>query len=106
MAEIINPAINPTVGTGEGIDILQLYLVNFIQIALGVAGVIAFLFLLSGSLQWIMAGGDKEAVEKARKRLTGALIGLALVLLTFAIIRLVGSIFGITLTQFTIPVIQ
>lgn len=106
MADITNPAINPTIGTGEGRTILQLFLTNFISLALGVAGAITFFMLLAGSVQWITSGGDKEATEKARKRITNALIGLAIVFLIFAIIRLVEDIFGIPITKFNIPVIE
>ncbi|MDO8488220.1 MAG: hypothetical protein Q7S31_02800 [bacterium] len=106
MADIINPAIDPSIGTQEGRGILQLFLTNFISLALGIAGAITFFMLLIGSVQWIMAGGDKEATEKARKRITNALIGLALVFMIFAIIRLVEDIFGIPITKFNIPVIE
>ncbi len=103
---INNPAINPKIGNGEGTAILQLFLTNFITIALGAAGIIAFIMLLVGGIQWVLAGGDKEAVEHARKRITGALIGLAIAFSVFAIIFLAENIFGIPITKFTIPVIQ
>ncbi len=104
--QIINPSINKAVGTGSGVDILQLFLTNFINIALGVAGIVAFFMLLAGGIGWITAGGDKEGVEKARKRITGALIGLAITLSIFAIIFIAEALFGISITKFSIPVIQ
>ena len=103
---IINPVVSPLVGTGEGTTILQLFLTNFISIALGTAGVVAFAMLLVGGIQWVLAGGDKEAVDHARKRITGALIGLAIAFSIFAIIFLAENVFGIPITKFTIPVIQ
>ena len=106
MADIINPAINPSIGTEEGRTIMQTFLTNFISLALGVAGAVTFFMLLIGAVQWIMSGGDKEGAEKARKKITSALIGLAIVFLIFAIIRLVEDIFGIPITQFDIPVIE
>ena len=104
--KIINPAISSKVGTGSGIDILQLFLTNFISLALGAAGIISFFMLLWGGISYIMAGGEKEATQNASKRITAALIGLALVFSIFAIIYVVETIFGISITQFKIPIIQ
>ena len=103
---IINPAINSLVGTGPGNLILQTFGRKFISIGIAAAGVLAFFMLLIGGVQWITAGGDKEAVEKARKRITQALIGLAIVFSIFAIIYLVESIFGIPILTFQIPIIE
>lgn len=74
-------------------------LVNLILI---LAGIIAFFFLLWGGLQWILAGGDKEGTEKARKRITAALIGLVIVFSVYALISLAGSFLGVNLMNFTI----
>ena len=104
--DITNPFVNPKVGTGSGIDILQLFLTNFITLALGAAGIIFFFMLLWGGIEYITAGGDKERTQSASKRLTAALIGLAIVFSIFAIIYLVETLFGVSITKFTIPVIQ
>lgn len=71
----------------------------FIGLILG-----SFMFLLIGSVQWIMAGGDKDGVEKARKKITGAIVGLAVGFSIYAIIALIGYIAGTDfLNTFTIP---
>ena len=46
------------------------------------------------ALQWIVSGGDKEAVAKARSRLTYAIIGIVLLALSFLILRVIGQITG------------
>lgn len=66
-----------------------------INVLLGSAGIIAFFVLIWGGIGWILSGGDKEGTEKARKRITGALIGLAIVFSAYALLYLVSSIFGI-----------
>jgi len=73
-----------------------------INLVLVLAGLIAFFFFLYGGLQWILAGGDKEATEKARKRITAALIGLVIIFSTYAFIALVASFLGVNLINFTI----
>ena len=67
------------------------------------AGVMSFIFLLWGGVQWILAGGDKEGTEKARKRITAALIGLAIVFSAYALSLLVQGFFGVPITNFDIP---
>lgn len=72
-----------------------------ISIILGISGIIAFFMLLWGGVQWILAGGDKEGTEKARKRITSALIGLAIVFSAYALIFIMKALFGIDLFTFT-----
>ena len=62
-----------------------------------VAGVASFFFLLLGTIQWIFSGGEKEGVEKARKKITAAIVGLAFILSTYAIVQLVQLIFGVSI---------
>lgn len=77
-----------------------------IQLILGISGIIAFIFLLWGGLQWILSGGDKEGTEKARKRITAALIGLAIVFSAYALIIIIEQVFGVELRTFTLPTIS
>jgi hypothetical protein len=72
---------------------------GIINIVLGIAGIIAFIWLLWGGLQWILSGGDKEGTEKARKRITAALVGLAIVFSAYALIFIVRALFGVDVLQ-------
>ncbi|TSC87974.1 MAG: Uncharacterized protein G01um101416_289 [Microgenomates group bacterium Gr01-1014_16] len=76
-----------------------------INIILVTVGLIAFFWLLIGGVQWIMAGGDKEGTEKARKRITAALIGLVIVFSVFAFTQILSAFFGINLLFFSINAI-
>lgn len=101
--DITNPAINPKVGTGNGIDILQLFLRNFIQILFISGSAVAFFMLLLGAFDYITAGGEKEKTQNATKKITGAVFGLVLLFSIFAIITLVETIFGVSILKFSIP---
>lgn len=59
--------------------------------ALIFAGVIAFFFLLYGGLRFILSGGDKTAVDGARKTITYAIIGLIVVLTSFFIVNFIAG---------------
>ena len=72
---------------------------TLLNLLLGVAGVISFVMLLWGGLQWILAGGDKEGTEKARKKITAALIGLAIVFSAYALLYILRVLFNVDLIQ-------
>jgi uncharacterized membrane protein len=73
------------------------YVKTAISLLLGFAGVIAFFYLLWGGVQWIMAGGDKEGTEKARKKITASLVGLTIVFSAYALLFIVKTLFGVNL---------
>lgn len=86
--------------TGITAQKVLVFVINGILIA---SGIIAFLFLLVGGMQWIIAGGDKEGTEKARKRITAALVGLAVVFSAYALALLVNAVFSVNILEFNIP---
>src|SRR3990167_214780 len=59
-----------------------------------VAGLMMVYNLLYGGFEWIMSTGDKEKVEKARKRITSAIIGIVILFASIAIIIAIESIFN------------
>jgi len=74
-----------------------------IKLLLVVAALIFFFILVFGGIQWITAGGDKAGTETARKRITNALIGLAIVFSAWAITALINALFGVNIFELTIP---
>lgn len=68
---------------------------GIIRFILLIAFIIAFIMLLIGGIRWIMAGGDEKSVEKARNTITAALIGLVVILVAYALIRVVEIFFGV-----------
>lgn len=73
-----------------------------INLLLGASGVVAFFYLLWGGYNYITASGDKDGTEKARKRITGALIGLALVFSSYALIYIIQILFNIDIIGFSL----
>lgn len=74
---------------------------DFITAAIRLAFIIALIavliMLVWGAVQWIFSGGDKEAVAGARNRIIHALIGLAILAVTFAIVNFAGQFVGINI---------
>ena len=71
---------------------------KLISTVIGVMTVVAgiwFIFtLFIGAIGWITAGGDKGAVETAKKRISNGLTGLVIVVIAVFITSLVGQILG------------
>ena len=103
---LVNPILTPALGQ-LGLDKLGTILSNIFQAVLTLAliiGGIVFLFMLIwGGYQFLTAGGDKEALGQARKRLISALVGLTILLCILLIIRLASQFFGINLISYQIP---
>ena len=66
-----------------------------ISLVLIVVAIVFFFILVIGGLKWVTSGGDEKKVGAARAQITNALIGLAIVFAAWAIMKLIGTIFGI-----------
>lgn len=95
---IVPSAIQPL----NNISVVIRGIIQFILVA---AFVLAFILLLIGGVRWITAGGDEKGVAAARNTITAALIGLVIVLLAYAIIRLVELFFNVNIITggFNVP---
>jgi hypothetical protein len=106
LAQITNPVLPASLGSGDtsqGGTALGKLISGLIG-ALFVAGfLLTIMELIIGGVQWITAGGDKQALEKARTGITNAIMGLVIVAATYALATLIGKFFGIDLTKLTIP---
>lgn len=58
---------------------------NIIKYALGFVGTIFLVLIIYGGFLWMTAAGNDQQVEKARKILTQATIGLLIVVLAYAL---------------------
>jgi hypothetical protein len=74
-----------------------------LRMILVAAALIFFFMLVWGGVEWILSGGDKGATEKARGRITAALVGLVVVFAAWAIAQLLGTFFGVNIFQLEIP---
>lgn len=100
--EITNPLLNINLRGAE-------FFSKLVQSVLGLAFVIAaiiFIFMMViGAIQWITSGGDKQAVQSAQGKITSAIIGLIILISSYAIVKVIGDFFGISAFQnFTIDI--
>lgn len=56
---------------------------------LGLFGILLLLYLILGAYQWMMAGGDQNKVTKAKDTIKNAVIGLVIIVVSFAVANFV-----------------
>lgn len=75
-----------------------------INLVLILVALVFFFILVLGGLKWVTSGGDEKKVGAARAQITNALIGLAIVFAAWAIMKLIETVFGISiLGGFAVP---
>lgn len=102
----VNVKITPPPGIiAPTADVLGIVISNTLRIVLIAAVILVLVYLIIGAFQWITSGGDKEAVGKARGRITAALIGLVILALAFVIAQvIIVSILGFpSIVEFNLP---
>lgn len=72
---------------------------TFISGVVGVMTIVAIIWavftIITGAISIISSGGDKQALESARKKITTGIIGLIIVLVSLLIIEVVGYFLGL-----------
>jgi len=84
--------INPSESLGYASADLQETVIRVVQWALGLLALVAVIMIILGGFQWMTAGGNEERVEKAKKLISAAVIGLIIVLLAWAIVIFVVGV--------------
>jgi len=97
------------VALGFKIPTLSTLLTFAIRAFFVVAGLMALLYLLLGALSWVTSGGNKENVDKARDKITNAVIGVIMIVAVLAVVATIEQVvfkqavcFGLT-CEITIP---
>ena len=70
---------------------IRMTVADMIKIVLGFLGIISIIIILFAGFKWMTAGGSEDKVGEAKKMLTAGLIGLIVVLSTYALANFVIS---------------
>lgn len=75
---------------GQGVNLL-------VVPAFSIATLSVVIYFLIGAFKWLSSGGDKEALEGARRMITHSIIGFIILMFAFLILQfLLSGLFGIT----------
>lgn len=70
---------------------------NVVNFGLILSGIVAAGFIVISGIKFVMSGGDQVQVSSARKTMTFAIVGLVVVVLSYAILNFAGQVLGITI---------
>ena len=77
------------------LDCVPIIIGNVVFWLLIFAGIVALVLIIISGFKFVTSGGEPKKAEGARKTLTFAIIGLFLILLSFAIVRFVADVTGV-----------
>lgn len=83
--------VNPGRGFATDFGSLLNAVLSFVMV---IAALLVFLYLIWGGIEWITSGGDKGQTEKARNKITAAVVGLIILAASYAILTLVLRFLG------------
>jgi len=87
----VNTGIDTASGIGLGDTDPRIMVANVIRIFLGFLGLIALILILYAGILWTTSAGDSTKIDKAKKILVSAVIGLLIILSAFAIASFILS---------------
>lgn len=102
VSEFINGAQSESAYSGiASINCVPFIIQNLIFWLLVFAGTVALILVIIAGIKFITSGGDAKQAEGARKTLTFAILGLILIMFSFAILRFIAQTTGLNcITKF------
>tara|TARA_Y100000310_G_scaffold345561_1_gene466658 strand:- start:116 stop:3184 length:3069 start_codon:yes stop_codon:yes gene_type:complete len=91
VAQTLDTGIEYGTATGLGTQDIRITIMNIVRVILGFVGILALVIILYGGYTWMTAGGNAEQIDKAKKILVNAAIGLAIIFSAFAIVSFIIS---------------
>jgi len=67
---------------------------DIIKAVLGVTGAVALLMFVYGGIMWMTSGGSAERIKKAQSTMVWAVLGLAVIFISYTVIDQIMSAFG------------
>ncbi|MCL4363977.1 pilin [Patescibacteria group bacterium] len=80
---------------GQPIDNIGTLVSRVLQFLLPLAGVVLLFVFIWGGYDFMMSQGNPEQVKNARAKITTGLIGFVILILSYFIVRLLATIFGL-----------
>ncbi|MBI3957092.1 MAG: hypothetical protein HY340_03845 [Candidatus Kerfeldbacteria bacterium] len=79
--------ISGSIGLGEGNP--SATAVRILNAVIGLLGLVGVTMVIWGGYEWLTAAGNEQRVDRAKRLLTAAVVGLIIILLAWAIVRFV-----------------
>lgn len=90
-------ALLPNYPSGSGLltsQTVEAVLVFYINIILSFLGLLAVVVMIFGGVRMLTAAGNADQFKSGRTILTGAVVGFVIVIISFAVVATLVSVFG------------
>ena len=81
--ELLDPGIGTQLGLSQ--TDIRITIARIIRVAMSLIGIVMVVLVIYGGFLWMTAGGNDDQIGTAKKIITAAVIGLAIVLSAWAI---------------------
>ncbi len=95
-AQIQNPVIGnlgTSTASAEDGKLFTVYLISIWNSVISLGAIAVLIYFIWGAFEWLSAGGDSGKTEKARSRISNAIIGLLILTSTFVIVNFISALF-------------
>lgn len=93
-SKTVTDAAGNTVGQIASLKCLPIAIKNLADFLFLGVGIVAVFFVTIAGFRFVTSAGDPQKVERAKKTLTYALLGLAVVILSYVILKVVTYVTG------------
>lgn len=83
----------------QGLSDVDSFVRGLIRLIFIIAILAVLVYLVYGGFKWVTSGGDKAKTEEARNTITAAIIGLAIIALSFIVVQILEAFFGLDITS-------
>ncbi|MDP2932872.1 MAG: hypothetical protein Q8N81_01965 [bacterium] len=84
------------IGDVATIQSLECIFANVLAVVVPLLGLLAFILLLMSGFKYLTSGGDPKAIQSAKLGITFSILGLALIIGSWLILKLVGEFTGVS----------
>lgn len=85
-------SVKEAAGCAHEGDKLPSMVINILNAVIGILGLVAVIFIIIGGVNYMTSTGEAAKLEKAKKTILYAVIGLGVCVLAFAIVNFVANI--------------
>ena len=96
--------VGDAIATVPTLRCVEVIFQKILNIAVELAVVVLFLFIIIGGFKFLTSGGDPKATESAKNTLTYAILGIVLLIGIWLILKFIEYFTGIEVTVFRIGV--
>lgn len=90
------PSTTDTTGA-QALTQLELFISNILGFLTVTAAIFFIVYFVMGAYKWTAAGGDSGKVSKARDQMIQGVLGLILIVASYGIIGVIGTVVGINI---------